>query len=171
MRWIETTIKKRRKRNPRRVRRDQLRKENRTQVISAKFTEAISGNIVNSTQGVLSLIRKLTQDTKPTGKEGEALVEVEEAEASSGVEALAEDPENSSTNRTINFIITQIRLLLVDRHQLFTLINRAMLLTVAQPCQHPEDIMANIITEMRPSIASLQWTPKLKILGNSWRRC
>ena len=155
------------------MRRGQPEKQNKTRVISAKFMEATSGNISNSTQGVSILTKRLTRDTKQVDKE-EALVEEEEAEASledaALAEASAEDPVNSSTNRTINFIINQISHMLLDHHPLFTLTNRAMLLIVAQPCQHPEDIMANIITEMRPSIASLQWTPKLKILESNWRR-
>ena len=159
------------------MRRDLLRKGSKTQMTFAKFMEAINGNIANSIQEVLTMMRRLTRDTKQTKEE--ALVEEEEAEASLEVAAsagaLAEaseevNLENSSTDRTINFT-NQIRPLLVDHHQLFTLINRAMLLTAAQPCQHPEDIMANIITEMRQLIASLQLTLKLKILGNSWRTC
>ena len=118
-------------------------------------------------------MKRLTRDTKQTKEE--ALVEEEEAEASLEEEAEAEaleevNLENSSTDRTINFT-NQIRSLLMDHHPLFTLTNRAMLLTAAQPCQHPEDIMANIITEMRQLIASLQLTLKLKILGNSLRIC
>ena len=111
-------------------------------------------------------MKRLTRDTKQTKEE--ALVEEEEAEASLEEEAEASEEvnlENSSTGRTINF--NRIRSMLMDHHQLFTLTSRAMLLIAAQPCQHPEDIMANIITEMRQLIASLQLTLKLKTLGNS----
>ena len=156
------------------MRRNFLRKGSRTPMTFAKFMEAINGSIANSIQEVSTMMRKLTRDTKPADK-GEALVEEEEAEASLEVEALAEaeaseevNLENSSTGRTINF--NRIRSMLMDHHQLFTLTSRAMLLIAAQPCQHPEDIMANITTEMRLSIASLQWTPKLKILESNWRR-
>ena len=112
------------------------------------------------------MIKRLTRDTKQAKEE--ALVEEEEAEALA--EASEEvNLENSSTDRTINFT-NQIRSLLMDHHPLFTLTNRAMLLTAAQPCQHPEDIMANTSTDTRQLIASLQWTPKLKILESNWRR-
>ena len=120
-------------------------------------------------------MKRLTRDTKQTKEE--ALVEEDEAEASLEEEAEAEAEAleevnlgNSSTGRTINFT-NQIRSLLMDRHQPSILINRAMLLTAARPCQHPEDIMANIITEMRQLIALLQLTLKLITLGNSWRTC
>ena len=149
------------------------RKENRIPVTSVKFMEVTSGNTVNLTLEVPTLINKLMTNTKPTSKEEEALVEVlaeaKEAEASMEAEALVEDHlKNSTISRII--IILQISPIQTDHLQQSTLISRAMLYTVTTVHHLPEEISTATITETRQSTALQQLMLSLKILSRACRQ-
>ena len=111
-------------------------------------------------------MKRLTRDTKPTGTEEEALVEVEEAEASMEAEALVED---HLVNNTISRIIPT-NPIQMDHLQQSTLISRAMLHTVTTVHHLPEEIGMEIITEMRQSIVLQQLMHSYKIPWKAWRQ-